>query len=178
MSSNQLVINIGSTPNDGAGDPLRVAFGKINNNFSNLFSTTVNTSNSYTIGNAANQVIFQISANTFNQGQMFIQTSDPAGNSSQTIQISAQVSSNKANVVFTGYGSTFFGNALASYNMDINAGNIRILCNPLVNKTLFHFVGSEVLWIGETIPGLDLALDGYTNSILTTENDFDIVTET
>jgi hypothetical protein len=32
----QEFINIGATPNDGNGDPLRVAFGKINNNFSNL----------------------------------------------------------------------------------------------------------------------------------------------
>lgn len=29
-------INIGSAPNDGTGDPLRTAFGKINDNFSNL----------------------------------------------------------------------------------------------------------------------------------------------
>ena len=41
----QEYINFGVTPNDGLGDPLRVAFGKINNNFSNLFFTTVNTSN-------------------------------------------------------------------------------------------------------------------------------------
>ena len=29
----QEIINIGTLPNDGEGDPLRVAFGKINNNF-------------------------------------------------------------------------------------------------------------------------------------------------
>ena len=35
----QQVINIGTAPNDGLGDPLRTAFGKTNNNFTQLFST-------------------------------------------------------------------------------------------------------------------------------------------
>jgi hypothetical protein len=34
----QEIINTGALPNDGEGDPLRVAFTKINNNFSELFS--------------------------------------------------------------------------------------------------------------------------------------------
>jgi hypothetical protein len=36
----QQVINIGTAPNDGLGDPLRTAFGKTNNNFSQLFATS------------------------------------------------------------------------------------------------------------------------------------------
>jgi hypothetical protein len=39
----QQVINIGTGPNDGTGDPLRTAFYKINQNFSNLFISVVNT---------------------------------------------------------------------------------------------------------------------------------------
>ena len=35
----QEVINIGPAPNDGLGDPLRTAFAKTNNNFTQLFST-------------------------------------------------------------------------------------------------------------------------------------------
>lgn len=35
----QQVINIGSAPNDGLGDPLRTAFDKCNDNFSELYST-------------------------------------------------------------------------------------------------------------------------------------------
>ena len=68
MSATQQIINIGAAPNDQQGDPLRVAFGKVNNNFSNLFATFVNTSNTTTTGNTANQVIFQTAANTFTQG--------------------------------------------------------------------------------------------------------------
>ena len=33
------VIDTGELPNDGSGDPLRLAFDKINNNFANLVST-------------------------------------------------------------------------------------------------------------------------------------------
>ena len=35
----QQIINIGVTSNDGSGDPLRTAFNKINNNFSELYET-------------------------------------------------------------------------------------------------------------------------------------------
>ncbi len=34
----QEVIDTGEVPNDGSGDPLRLAFDKINNNFANLFA--------------------------------------------------------------------------------------------------------------------------------------------
>lgn len=34
----QQVINVGSAPNDGQGDPIRTAFQKCNNNFSQLFA--------------------------------------------------------------------------------------------------------------------------------------------
>jgi len=33
----QQIINIGTLPNDGTGDPLRVAYDKINDNFDQLF---------------------------------------------------------------------------------------------------------------------------------------------
>jgi hypothetical protein len=39
----QQTINIGTTPNDGQGDPLRVAFEKINQNFSELYNLAGNT---------------------------------------------------------------------------------------------------------------------------------------
>ena len=32
------VINVGTSPNDGTGDPLRTAFTKCNNNFGDLYS--------------------------------------------------------------------------------------------------------------------------------------------
>lgn len=38
----QEIINVGSAPDDGQGDPLRTAFTKTNNNFSQLFSSSAN----------------------------------------------------------------------------------------------------------------------------------------
>lgn len=174
----QEIINIGTLPNDGEGDPLRVAFAKINNNFSNLFSTFVNTSTSYTVGNTANQVIFETPANTFTMGQMYIYTADSTTLESQTIQLFAQLNQELSNVKFTGYGATFFGNSLASYDMQVSDGNVQILANPITENLLFHFIGSQNMWSGPSIPGVPLELDGYVaNSIMSTEIDQSITTE-
>ena len=35
----QQVINIGTQPGDGSGDPLRVSFNKINQNFAEIYAT-------------------------------------------------------------------------------------------------------------------------------------------
>jgi hypothetical protein len=176
--STQQIINIGALPNDGAGDPLRVAFGKINNNFSNLFSTFVNTSVAYTTDDTANQVIFETPANTFTMGQLYVYTADAETEQSQTIQLFAQLNQAVDDVKFTGYGSTFFGNALSSYDMEVSEGNVKILANPLTANTLFHFIGSQNMWIGANVPGSPLQLDGYVaNSIMSTEIDQGVETE-
>lgn len=173
----QEIINIGTLPNDGEGDTLRVAFAKINNNFSNLFATFVNTSNSYSIGNTTGQVIFETPANTFTMGDVFIYTADANTLESQTIKLSAQLNQAGDAVKFTGTGSTFFGNALARYDMAVVGGNVQILVDPLTEDTLFHFVGSQTLWMGANVFGLFLALDGYANAVMTTESDLIIKTE-
>jgi hypothetical protein len=174
----QQIINIGTLPNDGEGDPLRVAFSKINNNFSNLFSTFVNTSLSYSSGNVAGQVIFETPANTFTMGEMFVYTADSSTNESQTIQLFAQLNQSADDVKFTGYGSTFFGNALSSYDMEVSDGNVKILANPLTGNLLFHFIGSQNMWVGPNVPGIPLQLDGYiANSIMSTEEDQGVTTE-
>ena len=174
----QEIINIGTLPNDGEGDPLRVAFAKINNNFSNLFATFVNTSNSYTVGNTAGQVIFETPANAFTMGEMFIYTADAGTEESQTIQLFAQINQAGDDVKFTGYGSTFFGSSLSTYDMTVVDGNVQILANPLTDDTLFHFIGSQNMWIGANVPGLFMQLDGYVNGmVVSTENDLNVTTE-
>jgi len=50
------VINVGTTPNDGTGDPIRTAYQKCNNNFGELFSrfqVTPPSSSTGTIGDEA-----------------------------------------------------------------------------------------------------------------------------
>lgn len=175
----QQIINIGTLPNDGEGDPLRVAFGKINNNFSNLFSTFVNTSVAYSFGDAANQVIFETPANTFTQGQFYIQTINGGTPDSQTITLNAQINNDLDAVKFTGYGTTIQGNALSTYDMDYDAtsGNVRILVSPLVDDDMTHMVSSQIMWIGPNANVMMLLLDGYTDSGMATETDILITTE-
>jgi len=49
--ANQIIIDIGAVANDGTGDPLRTAFGYVNDNFSNVWATGVANSNVAFSGN-------------------------------------------------------------------------------------------------------------------------------
>jgi len=173
---NQEYINIGATPNDGQGDPLRVAFGKINNNFSNLFFTTTNTTTSYTVG-LGDQIIFETDATEFTQAEFQIRSSDSDGPNSQNIMISAQIKNSGLGVRWTGYGTTFDGDALTRYDMDVVGGNVVIYAKPIANTVMIHFIASTITWQGSTLPGLNLQLDGYVDSILETQDGLDLVTE-
>jgi hypothetical protein len=174
---NQEYIRVGATPNDGTGDPLRVAFEKINNNFSNLFFVGTTTYTVYSVGNTANQVIFETPANAFTQASFQIRSSDTGTPDSQEITITAQITNDSSNVKYTGYGTTFAGNALTRYNMNVLDGNVRLMVNPIVNEVLLHFISAQITYIGDTANGLNIALDGYIDSVMDTEDDFDITTE-
>jgi hypothetical protein len=170
-------INIGAQPNDGTGDPLRTAFDKINNNFSNLFWTTTSTSSTYTEGLTPDQVIFEYPANQFTQGIFQIRSSDPGTPDSQNITITAQITNNNEAVKYTGHGITFAGNAVSRYGMDVVSGNIRILSTPLLDAYVLHFIASEITFIGNAEPGIDIGLDGYLDSVMGTEGNIIITTE-
>jgi len=169
---NQEYINIGAVPNDGTGDPLRVAFNKINNNFSNLFSTTVNTTVSYTPDNVADQVIFEVPITEFTQGTFQIRSSDIGTVDSQSVTISAQITNNSDDVKYTAYGTMFSGNALTRYNMDVFSSNVRLMVSPIVNHTLLHFISSQITYIDQGNISLTYTgLDGYpVGSVLGTED--------
>ena len=61
--------------------------------------------------------------------------------------------------------------------MDVADGNVRILSNPLVDAYVLHFISYQVTFIGESLPGVDIGLDGYLNSVLGAENNDIITTE-
>lgn len=83
----QEIINVGAAPNDGEGDPIRTAFIKTNNNFTQLFSLS---SNSISNGNSS--------------------VSIPTANGNIYISIG-----NVANIVtFTSTGVTSAGNVVAN----------------------------------------------------------------
>ena len=171
------IVNVGTLPNDGEGDPLRVAFQKINNNFANLWSTGWFTSNTYTVGNTPGQVIFTAPKAIFTQGLFQIKSFDPGTPDSQDIMIQAHITNNIDGVKFTGYGTSFNGNAVCRYDMSVVGGNVLITVDPLLDTVCQHFISSQITFIGNGVPGLDIALDGYVDSILSTEDDLDITTE-
>lgn len=174
----QEIINVGAVPNDGDGDPLRVAFQKVNNNFTNLFSTATFVSNTYSVGNTAGQVIWSTPANTMTTATFFVRSSDPGTNNSQTVTITSQLSANSNNVKFTAYGTTFFGNAITSYDMGVVGGNVLLKVNPETGNTLLHFISASVFFVGNNVPGLNIELDGYVpGSVMETENNLLITTE-
>jgi hypothetical protein len=175
----QEIINIGALPNDGQGDPLRVAFQKINNNFARLFSTDFSTSEAYSVGLTPNQVIWEVPVNQFTQATIQIDTSDLNSQDTQNITINAAIMNNYSNVRWTGHSTLFNGNACTRYEMDVSGGKVRLMVNPLLNTTLFHFISAQVTYYsGDQTPGLPLQLDGYpTNNLMTTENGLNIATE-
>jgi hypothetical protein len=172
----QEVINIGANPNDGEGDPLRVAFSKVNNNFANLFQTFVNSTVAYTFGNDAGQVIFEAPASTFTEGQFYVKSLDSGTPDSQSIQLFAQINNASDDVKFTGYGSTFFGNAVSTYDMIVEptSGNVQILANPLTSDDLTHYIASQIMWAGPDVVGISLLANGAD---LSTEEDINLTTE-
>lgn len=173
----QEIINIGTLPNDGEGDPLRVAFAKINNNFSNLFPTAINTSSSYTVGNEPGQLIFETSVSEFTMGQLYVYAADPGGNSSQSIQLNAQINQAASDAKFSAVGLSVFGDPLTTYSMQVVGGNVQLLANPLVDNIVFHFIGSQIMWTGGNVQGLFLGIDGYVDSNMATETNVGITTE-
>jgi hypothetical protein len=181
MAEQEIVI-IGALPNDGQGDPLRVAFGKINNNFANLFSTSISTETVYTVGNVANQVIFETTANTFTMGNFQIKSADPGTVDQQNIELFSQISSNLADIKWTGSGGTLFGSVLGQYDMDVDSGNVRILFSPdtsnVTSQSVSHFITSQISFAGAGVEGIAIELDGYVaNSIMSTEDNVEITTE-
>lgn len=138
----QEIVNIGTLPNDGEGDPLRVAFGKINNNFSTLFATATVTSESNSVGTTPNQVIWELPVAQFTQGQFQILSGNTTTNDSQSVTISAHLTYDQSDVKWTGYATTFNGNAVTTYNMAVAGGNVQILVTPLVAANLQHFIAT------------------------------------
>jgi hypothetical protein len=174
----QEIINIGTQPNDGEGDPLRTAFAKINNNFTQLFSTGFFTSNAYSTGDTAGQVIFTTPIETFTQGIIQINSNDTSSTDTENITLNVSVVNDGSDLTWVGHSTLFFGNVLTGYDMDIFESNVRILVNPLIDTTIFHFISAQITWTGVPVPGLDLITDAEVDPLtINTEVDFIMQTE-
>ena len=169
-------VNIGQTPNDGEGDPLRVAFTKINNNFLYTQQTSTNITESITLNDDPGQVIFNYPVDAFTQGQFQIKSYNQDNNDSQDVLLSVQVLNDLSNVKFTGYGTTFNGSALTSYDMNVVDGNVRILVNPLQNVVINHFITYQITWQGDLGTGVTMTSESGA-SLMTELGNVTITTE-
>lgn len=172
----QLVINIGAVPNDGEGDPLRTAFQKINNNFTQLFTTGTFTYEAYTFDDSADQVIFETPANLFTQGNFQINSNNPDTSDSQNMTLTISISNDLASVKWVGHNGLYFNDPVTNYDVDIDGGNVRILASPLIDTTLYHFIAAQITF-SENIPGAPLSLEGTSGDVMGTENLIPITTE-
>ena len=173
----QEIIDVGAQPNDGQGDPLRTAFQKINNNFTQLFSAGFFTSSAYSTGLAADQVIFTAPIESFTQGIFQINSNDTTSTDTENITLNVSVVNDGSDLKWSGHSTLFFGNVLTEYDMDIFDSTVRILVNPLANTTIFHFISAQITWTGVPVPGLAIQVDGSINTDLDTENNFNLETE-
>jgi len=172
----QEIINIGAEPNDGEGDPLRTAFEKVNNNFSQLYSTGFFTSEAYSTGNTAGQVIFTSPVESFTQGIFQVNSNDTTSTDTENIMLNVSVINDGSGLKWNGHNTLFNGNVLTEYDVDIIDSNVCILVNPLVDTTIYHFISAQITWTGVPVPGL-LVQTETTDASIETENDFDLETE-
>lgn len=94
----QDVINVGATPNDGTGDPLRDAMVKVNDNFNDLFSNAVVNTNLTVGNNSVNTFINATSITIVSNG-----ASVRVGNSTvNTVINSTSISLNNNSIISVG----------------------------------------------------------------------------
>lgn len=177
MLQQQEYINVGATANDGTGDPLRVAFEKINNNFTNLFQTSTGTYSAYSVGDAPGQVLLEVGIDYFTQARFQIRTNNVDNNDSQDIMITAQISTDNTSVKYNGFATTFIGNALSRYSMDVSGGNVRLMADPLIDTTMFHFIAAEITYIGPVVTTMSIAVEDGSGNVLATQNNITLATE-
>lgn len=170
------IINVGSTANDGTGDPLRIAFEKVNNNFANLWASNFNTLEAITIGLNPGQLIFTIPVTLMTQATFQINSSDQSTNDSQNITINAAITNDQSNVRWTGHSTLFNGNCVTRYSMDVAGGNVNLYADPMVDKQLVHWIGYQVTF-DPMLVGSYLVLNQDISNAISTENLQVITTE-
>ena len=170
------LVNVGTLPNDGEGDPLRVAFGKINNNFILLQQTASQITSAVTANNAPNQAIFTYPADEFTQAIIQLHSYREDNIDNQNALIGASITNDGLGVTFTSYGITNVGDWLVTYNMDVSDGNVRLLVSPLQNVTINHFLSYQVTFAGDLGLGVPMISESGAG-LITEENNLNITSE-
>lgn len=130
-------INIGALPNDGDGDPMRVAFEKTNSNFTELYSTATIVSVITTTTDTPNQIIWQSPA-TFDFCDITIKTTDQDSPSNQYVKMAVSLANDKTSAQWMSYGNLSIGSPIATYNVSVSSGNVVLVTSPTAELTLEH----------------------------------------
>jgi len=170
------LVNIGTLPYDGEGDPLRVAFGKINNNF--VFSQNLRFYILFVIINKfiLCSMIIEYPADEFTQALIQIHSYREDNDDSQNALIGAYLNNDGLDVTFTSYGITNQGNWLVTYDMDVSGGNVRLLVSPIQNVAINHFIAYQVTFAGDLGLGVGMVAEGGAE-LITETNNLGITTE-
>ena len=150
----QEIINVGPAPNDGLGDPLRTAFIKTNNNFSQLYSraqATPPTSNIGTVGDQAGMYAYD--STTF-----YYCFANYTGNS---------VIWNTAGGGSGGNGTAIL-NGNTSVSIPASGSNVTVNVNGAANSAVFDTVGLQLAGIvmQPRTPTANIIIPANTNAQL------------
>lgn len=171
------LINVGTSPNDGEGDPLRTAFTKVNNNFTWMQQTSTNITSAITLDDSPNQVVFEYPTDAFTQAMIQIKSYREDNNDSQGALLTVQLKNDATDVAFTVSNTTVIDGWLTQYDMDVVSGNVRLLVSPLQDQVINHFIAYQITWEGDLGVGMAMTSEGgagllteFGNATITTES--------
>jgi hypothetical protein len=174
----QEIINIGTLPNDGEGDPLRVAFTKINNNFSQIFNS-LGQAEASTTGDTPGQVIFTYPISDFVQGMFQINSSDEIANTQNiTINTSKTTEVDPPTVINSALNTMSYpvGTSITTYDVLVVGEEVQIQVNPLINVDMYHYISYRLSTSGAV--AAPIILNGYpSGTALNTQNEINITTQ-
>jgi len=168
-------INIGIRANDGKGDSLRVAFTKTNNNFTELFTTVANNSNTSNTYYETNQELAQNAynkANTASLGDILFD--DTVMYSNTKVEIGNDHHSRKAWGMTFGQTTTQANNAYGSAVAYDNENNILVAMTTqnevtgLPQSTVIKFDPNGLVYWRKSVPATNtnnVLLASYAQSI-------------
>ena len=153
-NAQQLVIGVGTTANDGSGDPVRTAFQKANTNFTAVFLNILTVSNTVT-ANTANITTVSNSVGTVAANLTIVSNSLTTVSNSLTGKINAQ----------TGTTYAFLAADAGKLTTFNNAATVAVTLAVFADGTVFHVKNLGVGVV--TITATPATVDGAATLILT-----------
>lgn len=147
-NAQQLVIGVGTTANDGSGDPVRTAFQKANTNFTAVFLNILTVSNTVTV-NTGNITTVSNSVGTVAANLTIVSNSLTTVSNSLTGKINAQ----------TGTTYSFLAADASKLTTFTNAAAVAVTLAVFPDGTVFHVknLGVGVVTITSTPATIDFA---------------------